>query len=56
MMPKGVYRRPWQPEPPPKRTLTVDLARASHVRDPATGRAFPRNSEVFARCLRLLKR
>lgn len=55
-MPKGVYRRPWQREQPPLPRLTVNVARAATIRDPATGRAFDRSTEVFKKCLKIVKK
>jgi hypothetical protein len=56
MMPKGIYVRPWQPDPAEMPKLTMNVERASVVRDPKTGLKHDRQSEVFQKCLNRLKR
>lgn len=34
--------------------MTMNPARAHVVRDPETGRTYPRHTEVFQRCVRLM--
>lgn len=50
---RAAERGECQPPPPGAPRLTANPARASVVRDYATGRTFNRKSEVFKKCLKL---
>ena len=44
-MPRGVYRRPWQPEPPEPKRLTGNPAKAAVIRLPS-GKAMQANAKA----------
>lgn len=54
-MPRGVYRRPWQSEPPEPKRLTANPKRASVIRNPATGETYTPTSQEGRKCLKRLK-
>ncbi len=55
-MPRGVYLRPWQPDPATLPRLTMNINRAAFVRCPDTGRKLDRHTKVFEKCLRLFSK